>query len=66
MNNKWDKKQARELFCKTVNTLLMNGQNIDVDEALKIAKKVVDKVMELYPPEDQNEGGEPVKELPDA
>jgi len=56
--SKWDAKQARELFCKTVNSYIIKaGSEKDpiIDTVLEIAKKTVDKAFELYQSEDKEE-----------
>ena len=50
----WLAKEARELFCKTVNTLIMGEEkslikDIDWEFILLKAKLVVDKAFENYP-----------------
>ncbi len=56
----WEKKEQRELFCKTVNSIIMNqklGKGSDViaiEEILDMSKKVVDKAFALYPSEEED------------
>lgn len=49
----WDKKDAREYFSKTVNSLLINNKDLITIEKLadimKISKAVVDKMFEFWP-----------------
>ena len=50
--NKWGSKQARELFCKCVNSFIIKaGADKDpiIDFAITQAKKVVDSAFEYYP-----------------
>lgn len=58
-NKMWELKEKRELFCKTINSILMRcGEDKlpNIDPILDIAKKVVDKAFTNYPsPEDENE-----------
>jgi len=64
--NKWEHKEARELFSKTVNTLLMRKDKLPTEEELlkilDIAENVVNRAFELFPEEDNNSGG--IKDLP--
>lgn len=65
-NENWIQKEKRELFCKSVNSLLMsdyyahknNNEVKIVDDqlnVLEVAKKTVDKAFELYPHIDEEE-----------
>lgn len=43
-------KEARELFCKAVNSILMTKTDEDIEKIIEKAKKIVDKAFEFYPP----------------
>ena len=62
-DNKWDKKQGRELFCKTVNALMMTDKDLEVKKAMEMAEEVVKRALTLFPPTDEK--GEAVVNLPD-
>lgn len=44
----WISKEKRELFCKAVNSYLMEGDHT-TDVAILEAKKIIDKAFEFYP-----------------
>ena len=58
-NEMWSQKEKRELFCKTINSILMRcGEDKlpNIEPILGIAKKVVDMAFVNYPsPEDEAE-----------
>ena len=43
----WAKKEMRELYCKSINTLLMQGT--ELKKALESAKTIVDTAFKNYP-----------------
>jgi len=43
----WAKKEMRELYCKSINTLLMQG--MEPDATMKIAKSIIDTAFKNYP-----------------
>jgi len=45
----WLQKEKRELFCKFVNSTLMNNPEINLVTVKDDAKYIVDKAFELYP-----------------
>ena len=49
----WDKKDAREYFSKTVNSLLINNKDLitieKLQDIMKISKAVVDKMFDFWP-----------------
>lgn len=49
----WDNKEAREQFCKSANSQIINGKT-DVKEILDTAQTIVDKAWELYPSGNDN------------
>ena len=53
-NVDWIGKEKRELFCKSVNTLLMRGEEEFKKEVLDVAKEIVDTAFKNYP---DNTGG---------
>ena len=57
MNDKnWTQKDKRELFCKTINCLLMRlpeGKGADMKYIIDVAKEAVNKAFELYPNEEE-------------
>jgi len=44
----WLQKEKRELFCKAVNSLIMEGK-LTPTEAIDQAKIIVDKAFEFFP-----------------
>jgi len=58
-NKMWEAKEKRELFCKTINSILMQCSKDElpnIDPILEIAKKVVDRAFANYPsPEDETQ-----------
>jgi hypothetical protein len=50
-NVNWDKKDAREYFSKSVNSMLMNSKDwkTDLDTIITMAKKIVDTMFEYWP-----------------
>lgn len=44
----WDNKEAREQFCKSANSQIINGEK-DLKKVLKTAQEIVDKAWQLYP-----------------
>lgn len=64
--DKWGAKQARELFCKSANSVLLRqpeGKAPDMKVTLEIAKRIVDAAFEYYP---EDESGEEEVEFPKA
>lgn len=59
----WLSKEKRELFSKTVNSIIMNlkasktGELIQVEEIAKVAKKIVDSAFKFYPDKNEPELG---------
>jgi hypothetical protein len=45
----WISKEKRELFCKSVNSILMTNKDVAVEEALMNAKSIVDTAFKNYP-----------------
>ena len=50
----WAKKEMRELYCKSINTLLMQG--MEPDAAMKIAKSIIDTAFKNYPDNTEPKG----------
>ncbi len=54
----WRQKEAREMFRMVVNSLLMRlpeGKMPEIEPILEVAKKVVDRAFQNYPPEGEAE-----------
>ena len=52
-NENWQQKEKRELFCKSVNSMILRlpeGQAANMIVVLGTAKQIVDRAFELYPP----------------
>lgn len=47
----WDKKDAREYFSKSVNSMLINAKDskVDLDTIMFMSKKIVDTMFEYWP-----------------
>lgn len=63
--DKWDSKQARELFSKTVNSFLIDKKDYlmkdeELESILGIAEKVVNRAFKLY----SSNGNKGDQELP--
>ena len=56
----WLSKEKRELFGKSVNSIIMNSKEPKLETIIKNAKEVVDKAFKFYP--DKN-SPEAVKEI---
>jgi len=56
----WEAKEKRELFCKSVNTMLMraDGDEVKIDIILEMAKMVVDRAFENYQEKDNTDDPE--------
>jgi len=54
----WAKKEKRELFCKAVNSILMNSEKLlmNGDDYLTIAKTIVDTAFKNYPDNTEPKG----------
>jgi len=52
----WAKKEKRELFCKAVNTIMMNENKEDIADVLKTAKIIVDTAFKNYPDNTEPKG----------
>lgn len=56
-NQMWLRKEARDLFTRVVNTIIMRGEENklpDADKICDVAKKITDKAFENYPePEEE-------------
>ena len=51
----WAKKEMRELFCKSVNTMLMNSDK-DLDKILAEAELIVNTAFKNYPDNTEPKG----------
>lgn len=59
---KWESKEARELFCKTVNSFIIKtGSDKDpiIEAVCTMAKQVVDNAFKYYPDESAGDEEEP-------
>ena len=45
----WISREKRELFCKSVNSLIMTRKDIELEDALADAKSIVDTAFANYP-----------------
>jgi len=58
----WSRKEKRELFCKAVNSIMMNENKEDIVDVLKTAKTIVDTAFKNYP--DNTDGkGEQIEDI---